>query len=40
MRFSATASDPAAALAGTEKEIAIAVTAGMREVTEGLKQEA
>lgn len=39
MRFSAKASDPAAALAGTERQIAVSVTAGMREVTDGLKQD-
>ncbi|UMY16657.1 DUF6441 family protein [Methylobacterium organophilum] len=37
MRFSATASSPAAALAGTEQQIAKSVTAGMRQITDGLK---
>ncbi|MFE1601628.1 DUF6441 family protein [Methylobacterium sp. ID0610] len=39
MRFTATASDVRKALAGTEVQIARSVTAGMRQVTDGLKED-
>lgn len=39
MRFTATAGDPRAALKGTDEQIARSVTAGMRAVTDGLKED-
>ena len=39
MRFTATAGDPRAALRGTDEQIARSVTAGMRAVMDGLKQD-
>lgn len=39
MRFTATVADPRAALKGTEEQVARSVTAGMREITEGLKED-
>ena len=39
MRFTATAADPRAALKGTEEQVARSVTAGMREITTGLKED-
>ncbi|MER2249540.1 DUF6441 family protein [Methylorubrum podarium] len=39
MRFSTTVTDPRAAMNGTERQIARSVTAGMREVTDGLKED-
>lgn len=39
MRFRASVGDPRAALKGTEEQIARSVTAGMRDVTTGLKED-
>ncbi|MFG5121617.1 DUF6441 family protein, partial [Methylorubrum sp. POS3] len=39
MRFTARAGDPRAALKGTDEQIARSVTAGMRAVTDGLKED-
>jgi len=39
VRFKTTAADPRAALKGSEEQIARSVTAGMREITDGLKED-
>jgi hypothetical protein len=39
VRFKATAADPRIALKGTEEQVARSVTAGMREITDGLKED-